>query len=165
MFNIKTTRILMIITSIMIIMGIFLMYQTMQASEDPNVTTVNIKNGSTETLEFTDLSLIPGSSSQYDIKLKGNGMTQTCEVVLDFVKKGGKGLEDVAYVKILFEDEVLYEELLATAFETEGITFSVDFSKNKNTDLQIIYYLPETAGNEIKNAEAVFELQISASNE
>ena len=40
-----------------------------------------------------------------------------------------------------------------------------DFRENKNTELKVIYYLPLDVGNEAKNAEAIFELQLTASNE
>jgi hypothetical protein len=158
------TRVLMALSGIIIVIGVILMYQTIQDSNDPDAITVYIKKGEIETIEFADLSLIPGDECQYHIKIKGT-ITKSCDVVLNFVKKGGHTLENFAYVRILYNDEVLYDDLLASAFESQGINILVDFSQKTNTDLRIVYYLPETVGNEIKNAEALFELQISASNE
>ena len=82
-----------------------------------------------------------------------------------FIKTGGERLEDFAYVKIISGEDVLYDGLLATAFEAQGLIFPVDFEKQINTNLQIVYYLPETTGNEAKNADVLFELHISASNQ
>ena len=158
------TRVLMALSSIIIVIGVILMYQTIQASDDPDVIVVYIKRGQTETIEFADLALVPGSQSDYEIKLKGTS-NREADVILKFVKKGGERLEDFAYVKIISGDEVLYDELLATAFKSDGVTLPVNFPQHSNTDLRIVYYLPETVGNEIKNAEALFELQITASNE
>ena len=73
-------------------------------------------------------------------------------------------LKHYARVKILANDEVLHDELLATAFENDNIVIPIDFRKDKNTELKIVYYLPLEVGNEAKNTEAVFELQLTASN-
>ena len=51
------------------------------------------------------------------------------------------------------------------AFEKEKIVLPVDFDEGENTELKIVYYLPLDVGNEAKNAEAVFELLLTASNE
>lgn len=158
------SRVLIVITAVMTIIGIILMFQTMQASEDPDVITVYVKEGTIETVEFADLALIPGASCQYGIKIKSE-TAKSCNVHMHLVAKEQKGLEKFAYVKILSGDTVLYEELLETAFSTEGVSFPVDFVSGKNVELTVEYYLPESVGNEAKNAEAVFELQISASNE
>ena len=158
------SRVLIVITAVMTIIGIILMFQTMQASEDPDVITVYVKEGTIEIVEFADLTLIPGASCKYGIKIKSE-ITKSCNVQMHLVAKEQKGLEKFAYVKILSGDTVLYEELLETAFSTEGVSFPVDFVSGKNVELTVEYYLPESVGNEAKNAEAVFELQISASNE
>ena len=39
------------------------------------------------------------------------------------------------------------------------------FGEDKNTEFQIVYYLPIDVGNEAKNAEALFGLMLTASNE
>jgi hypothetical protein len=68
-------------------------------------------------------------------------------------------------VKIISGDEVICDELLAKVFEDDDIVLPVDFAEDKNTELKIVYYLPVDIGNEAKNAEAVFELLLTASNE
>ena len=68
-------------------------------------------------------------------------------------------------MKIVANGEVISDELLADAFEKEKIVLPVDFDEGENTELKIVYYLPLDVGNEAKNAEAVFELLLTASNE
>ena len=68
-------------------------------------------------------------------------------------------------MKIVSNGETVYDELLATAFEDEILVLPVDFNEGINTELKIVYYLPLEVGNEAKNAEAVFEVLLTASNE
>ena len=157
-------RIIMILSSVMIVLGVLIMYQVSEASDDQEVITVHIQEGSIETVAFADLTLIPGASCEYAIRIKSD-TAESCEVVLDFVEKQEGNLGDFAYVRVISNQDVIYDDLLAKAFDAQGIVFSAEFDKRKNTDLTVIYYLPDTVGNEARNAEAVFELQIKASNE
>ena len=96
------------------------------------------------------------------IELKANSLLPK----LDFVDTDEeKTLKKYARVKIVADGEVISDELLADAFEKEKIVLPVDFDDKKNTELKIVYYLPLDVGNEAKNAEAVFELLLTASNE
>ena len=55
--------------------------------------------------------------------------------------------------------------MLATAFEGEGIDLHVDLTRAKHQELIITYYMPLEVGNEAQNAEAIFDLLITATNE
>ena len=157
------TRILIIISSIMTIVGLLLMYQTMEASKDQQVITVHIHEGEIETVAFADLTLVPGSSSQYIVKIKSD-TAENCELSLDFVRTAQSPLEEFAYVRIISDGEVVYDALLAEAFETK-LSLPVHFGLLHNTELTVEYYMPIEVGNEAKNAEAHFELHLTASNE
>ena len=157
-------RIVLVISSILIIIGILLMVQDMTSSDEVDEIEVRVNNNMAETLEFKDLALIPGESCEYTIKLKG-AATRQYILSLDFVEKGDQSLKDFAYVKMISGDEVIYDKLLADAFEDDDIAFDVDFSEYRNTELTIVYYLPMDVGNEAKNAEAIFNLEISAKYE
>ena len=107
------------------------------------------------------LAIIPGSSSEYDIEFNGDRSSQF-DVTLNFEEKEDKALKNFAYVKIVSGDEVLYDKLLADAFDDDTIIIPVDFEKNANTQLKIVYYLPIEVGNEAKNAGAKFDLLFTA---
>lgn len=157
-------RVMMILSSIMVIAGVAIMYHETTQPTEENVINVHIEEGSIETIEFAQLHLIPGAAADYLVKLHSE-YSQHCELTLDFAETQPGTLKDYAYVKIISGDKVLYDELLATAFEDEHLIFNVDFDKNHNTELIVEYYMPLEVGNEAKNAEAFFELHISAYNE
>ena len=87
------------------------------------------------------------------------------DLSLDFVEIGNKSLKNFAYVKIISNGDVVCDKLLATVFEDQDVVLPVDFNEGKNTEITIVYYLPIDVGNEAKNAEAAFELLLTASNE
>lgn len=157
-------RIMMIASSLLIIVGVGLMYHEVTHPSDEEVINVHIEEGSIETIEFAQLSLVPGATADYLVRIKSE-MAEHCELVMSFKETGESPLKNFAYVRIISGNNVLYDDLLATAFEEEQIVFNVDFDKNHNTELTVEYYMPIEIGNEAKNAEAFFELHISASNE
>ncbi len=137
----------------------------MLATEDErNNIVVNLSDDNTEIVEFEALTLVPGEQCEYRIKLKNKNANEY-DLSLDFVELEDKTLKNFARVKIVSKDEVLYDELLADAFEDENIVFPIDFEVFRNTELRVIYYLPIEVGNEAKNAEALFKLVLTASNE
>lgn len=125
-----------------------------------NSITIHVDIEETELVNFQHIGLIPGESCEYKIKFKGR---EDVVLNLDFIEKEEKGLKNFAYVRIVSEDKIIFEELLADAFESEEIVLPVSFYKDLNTELTIIYYLPAEVGNEAKNAEADFDLEIRAS--
>ncbi len=158
------TRVVLILSSVLIIVGVALTGWVLATSDDRNVIRVHIEQGETKSVEFENLCLVPGASCEYVIKLKGDN-AKKYDLSLDFVETEEKNLKNFAYVKIISNGEVVCDELLATVFENESIALPVDFTEQKNTELTIVYYLPAYVGNEAKNAEAVFELLLTASNE
>lgn len=157
-------RIILVISSILTIVGLSLMLQDMTSSDEVDEIEVRVDQNMVESLEFQDLALIPGESCEYTVKLKGTA-TKRYMLYLDFVENGDQSLKDFAYVKMISGDEVIYDKLLADAFADDDIAFEVDFSEYRNTALTIVYYMPMDVGNEAKNAEAFFNLEISAEYE
>lgn len=157
-------RIVLIAGSVLILVGVALMTWMLVTENDRNNIEVYLSDDKTHTIEFENLSLVPGESCEYSVKLKSDN-AKKYDLSLDFVETEDKTLKNFAYVKILSKDKVICDELLANAFKNENIVLPVDFEKDINTELTIVYYLPINVGNEAKNAEAVFELLIKASNE
>ena len=157
-------RFLLVASSVLTLIGVGLMWNSLATSDEANEITVEVQDGFMETVEFKDLMLVPGESCEYTIKLKGDAAEQY-ELTLDFVEIEEKTLKNFAYVKIISGDEVICDTLLADAFEDDSLVLPVDFTETRNTALTIIYYLPTDVGNEAKNAEALFELHLSAEYE
>lgn len=154
-------RIILIVGSALILIGVTLMGWMLANREEPNVIEVFLADDKTLTEKFEALSLVPGEQCEYTVKLRGKKDTQY-DLQLDFVETEEKTLKKFARVKILAEDQLLYDELLATAFEDEELAVTVDFGTKENTELTIVYYLPLDVGNEAKKAEAIFELLFTA---
>lgn len=148
--------------SVIIIVGVLLMANLLTTEEERNSINVHINESSEKTLEFKDLFLLPGESCEYTIKLNGERSKQY-DLSFDFIDvEEEKTLKDFARVRIEAGGDVICDELLADAFESENIVASIDFENEKNTEILIVYYLPIDVGNEAKNAEAVFELRLTA---
>ena len=158
-------RLVLIVGSILIIIGVTLMLWNLVIEKDPNVIEIHIKDlKKPYPIEFENLCLIPGEQCEYRISLKGD-RSNTCSINFDFVELEESKLKDFARVKIESKDGVLLDELLVDAFDNDNFEFPVDFSKKKNTELKVVYYLPLEVGNEAKKADAVFELIVTAINE
>ena len=161
----KLMRIILVVGSALIIVGVSLMGWLLATEDERGVIEVKLEEGETESLAFEDLTLIPGEECEYTVQLEKTSASKY-DLELDFVDTDEeKTLKKYARVKIVADGEVISDELLADAFEKEKIVLPVDFDDKKKTELKIVYYLPLDVGNEAKNAEAVFELLLTASNE
>ena len=160
----KLIKIILIVGSVLIIVGVSLMAWILATEDERGIIEVKLEDGETETLSFESLALIPGEEVEYTIQLEKFNASKY-DLELDFVETEEKTLKNYARVKIVADGEIVCDELLATAFENEKIVLPVDFEEDKNTELKIVYYLPIDVGNEAKNAEAIFELMLTASNE
>ncbi len=155
-------RTILVVESVLIIIGVILMCFMVKPAKTGNIIHIYLEDGKTQAVEFKDLSLIPGDSREYRIKLQGS-LADGYMVRLNFVEEEEKTLKNFAYVKIIAEGEVLCDQLLAEAFEDDSMVLPVNFREEEYTDLTIIYYLPVEVGNEAKNAEAIFSLQFTPS--
>ena len=160
----KLMRIILIGGSMLILVGVALMGWMYTNGDEKGEIVVKLEDGITELVEFEQLSLVPGEECEYTVKLKKKDQDKY-KLKLDFNETEEKTLKNFARVKILSNGERVYDELLATAFENDEIILPVDFAEEKNTELKIVYYLPLDVGNEAKNAEAIFELLLTANNE
>lgn len=160
-------RVALITLGVAILVSIALMAWRIATDGDDNVINVRLDDGKTEVVEFSDLCLIPGESCEYFIHFDV-GNIKKYDLTLDFVEteeNEKKTLKNFARIKIESGEQVICDELLASVIDGECITLPVDIKENQNTKIKISYYLPEDIGNEAQNAEAVFELHLTASNE
>ena len=159
----RIMQIALIIGSVLIIAGVVLVGWITSTQDERNVINVQLQEGETEKVEFENLGLIPGEECEYVLSLK-KGEKNEYDLKLKFVELEEKTLKQFARVKIIFNDEELYDELMADVFNGDDITVHVDFDGGNKTELKIVYYLPIDVGNEAKNAEAIFELLLTSEN-
>lgn len=170
--NKRLMQIGMIAVSVLLIGGAVLISWLMTTEEKRNVMQVNLETGESKTIQFESLRLIPGESCEYTITLSGE-RAKEYDVTLDFSETAGTAgtaennptLKDFARVTVLANGEIVCDELLAEAFEKEDITLRANFEQEKQMELTVRFYMPLEVGNEAKNAEALFELLITSSNE
>ena len=161
----KFLRMALIPMSTLIIVGVLLMMYVMAVTEDREIIKVDLSSNRDQKVVFETLALIPGQSCEYNVAFASKP-AKKYDIQLDFDENIEKTLKDFAYVRIeTSSGEVIVDDLLATVFEAEPIALCVDFEEEKNTELNIKYYLPLSVGNEAQGAEALFELNIIASNE
>ncbi len=158
------SRIMMLLVSVLLIGGAVLLIWLTTTEDERNVMKVNLNSEETKAIHFENLSLIPGESCEYSISMQGE-RAKSYDVRLNFAETEEKTLKNFARVTITVNEETVCDELLATAFEREDIGFSVEFEEEKTIDLKVTFYMPLDVGNEAKNAEALFDLLITASNE
>ena len=162
--KIKLMRIILLVTGALTLVAVLLTGRLMVAEEEQNVITIKMEDGEKQSYQFKSLCLLPGEECEYAIDLEKSALDKY-HLRLEFSEKGEGTLKNFVRMKILSGEETVYDELLASVLEGDGIVLEVDFSEGKNTDLAIVYYLPLAVGNEAKNAEAMFELLLTASNE
>lgn len=163
MNRIKIIRIVMVILSAMLLIGVGMTGWMLGTRDDREVVRIDL-DGQIDPIGFENLCLIPGESCSYTFRLKGD-VAKEYDVHLRFEETEEKTLKNFAFVRIETNGTVLCDELMATAFEGEGIELHVDLSQAKQQDLIITYYMPLEVGNEAQNAEAIFDLLITATNE
>ena len=153
-------RWILLVGSIMILIGVALMYWMLMTEEDRTVIDVDLE----VRRDFKELCLIPGEEVAYTIKLNNNKGSKY-DLHLDFVEEEDRALKKYARVKIESAGEVVYDELLADAFQAPDVIFPISFKESSNNEFTIVYYLPIDIGNEAENAMATFYLLITATNQ
>ena len=149
------------VLAVMILIGIALLIYTHFALDRDDVIRMDLEDEDGGTVQFEDLCLLPGESSEYTLLIT-NKLKNEFNTVIKFTEKEDGTLKNFAHVKIEKGDEVIYDELLSDAFSDDGITLPVKYGKKNSVKLKVTYYLPSEVGNEAENAEAVFELQVTA---
>ena len=141
------------------IMGYFVM------NPDRGSDTIEVDLGKGGNVDFEDLAMLPGESTEYKIKLKGE-IEAECNVTLEFKEKGDNNtLKDFVYVRVEYEGKVLCDKLLADVLDGKRIKFVGDFRDGRRDNIKITYYMPIEVENEAENAEANFSVHISVVNE
>ena len=157
-------RWILLIGSIMILIGVALMCWMLMTADERTVIKVDLDLDETQELYFKEFCLIPGEEVAYTIKLNSNKGSKY-DLHLDFVEEGDHTLKKYARLKIESAGEVVYDELLADAFQAPDVVFPISFKESSKNEFTIVYYLPIDIGNEAENAQAAFHLLITATNQ
>jgi hypothetical protein len=148
-----------VMLGIIIFEVIFAIRLYMRSNDDQSID-VKMEYGETEIVEFEKFGLIPGESTEYTLYLSTSDGS-TSHVTMEFSEQDDSPLGDFVRVKILVNDEELCDELLADLFGGNDVTISGDISSDE-FKVTLVYYMPEEVGNEAENAEAWFNVNITA---
>ena len=161
----KILSLLLIVTSVILVIAIvFLIYFYATRDTRENVIDVKLESGESSSLKFENLTLLPGESCEYELELS-HRVKADYDITLSFSDQDSElTLKSFVYAKVTAGDEVICDTLLSELFDGEALTFSRELSKDKAETVKILYYMPSEVGNEAKNAEAKFNLVISADN-
>lgn len=138
--------------------GIAVRYRTL----DQTVIEVDVRNGETQTIRFESLCLVPGEVCDYTLTL-GSHVTGGLIELAFRDQAPEKMLKAFAFVRIEYGDRVICDARLDSVF-TQG-ALQVELTGAEHGAVRISYYLPQDVGNEAQNAEADFELLVTAKNE
>lgn len=158
----KIINITLIVMSIIILIGIVLTVYFLTA--DKHVIKISIEPDETESVHFEKINIVPGDECEYTLLLSSE-YEYEYELTLRFEDLDPEQiLKDYAYVRMERDGEIICDELLSKAFEGEKLVLSVNFLERETNDIRVIYYMPADVGNEAQNAEANFNLYITATN-
>jgi len=155
--------IILVVISILIIVGVILMWWMLTHQGQRSLYNVQLDVGQTVTIPFKDVALVPGGEFEYVIRFD-QASSSEYDLTLDIVERESDGLEQYARIKLFADGELLGDELLKNIFEGGLFVIPVDFSEEDSMKLKIVYYLPEDIGNEAKNTKSVFDLVFTATS-
>lgn len=129
-----------------------------------DVVKVDLKEGEPAVIEFNELSLIPGQKIEYNLKV-AEEISGAFDLELAFNEISESPLKNYVYAKVEADGEQVCNLLLAELLD-ESKTFSL-YCENDGVgsyDIKITYYMMLDVGNEAMEAEANFDLTLTAKN-
>lgn len=157
MTKIGITRLLLAFLCVFILAGASIFVYVLTEIDNEKVIEVVLTENESVSTTFDELSLFPGESCEYTVKLSDGGL-EIVDITMDFNAIDDCLMKDFVFVKIESDGECVYEALLSDCLSSDPIT--VDYEKI-GKEFKIIYSMPESVGNEAQNTEAHFELLIT----
>lgn len=156
-------RVILIATAVLLLLGIILFIAVIFNDKDTSVIKVKLEKGENETIAFENLALLPGEQCEYNVELTV-GSAKKYDLTLDFNETREGELKKYACAKISVSGEVIFDDLFTKLFEKRSFSLPIDLSEQDSTRINLLYYLPETVGNEAQDTAADFTLVINAGN-
>ncbi len=152
-------RVGIVVIAVLIICGVILTLLLMNEKVRGKVLDIGL-DGEISPIEFGELKMVPGDSVEYKLAFTGRA-AQKYKVNLNFADAAPDGtLKHFVRVKILSGETEIYDRLLADAMDGKDLNLIVNFKKEENTELKLVYYMPLEVGNEAKLATSDFRLNI-----
>lgn len=157
-------NIMLIAVSIFALVGAGVTAYLLTQSEDSDIITLNVEDGTHETVGFENLCMIPGEESVYEFALAAE-IAGAYELTLDFSETKAGALAQYAYARIELGGETVAEKRLDALLDGDAILLSRALSEDEPLLLTLTYYIPEQVGNEAQAASIDFVLEITVRSE
>lgn len=160
----KWTAALLIALCVLMLLGVGLMiYSILNPLKGDTIIRVELEEGVGQIASFTDLAMVPGSEDRYRILLSSQ-YEDDYVVTFTFRETEDHGLKNYVYARIEYGDEVIADKLLRDVFEDKTYSLELPLYKDKDAEVKITYYIPESVGNEAERTSTDFDLVIVAAN-
>ncbi len=152
-------RCLLVLLSVSLLTGTALMTQMLYAPEGEYFFKVDLQFGEPQLVEFGDIAIIPGYHAEVDL-ITETDKNAPYDLTFSFVHTGQErnALHDNFYIKIEYNGKVYCDNALSELFELDELLVTIDLTEASTQSVKVIYYIPESVGNEIQGCDVDFEL-------
>ncbi len=112
-------------------------------------------------LEVELYDMYPGASKSYEIHLKAD-LGKTYNLALNFQKTKACTIAQFIDVQVKLGDELIDSAKLEEYLDGKKVSFPMDFDSQTMIDIEIIYSMDDSVGDEAQNTTADFNLILSA---
>lgn len=160
----RTLVTIMLVTLCVSLMGGVVVNLLVLKAIDEDVVKVTLKEGEPAVVEFDDLDLIPGDKIEYTLKV-ADQINGAFDLELAFNEIAESPLKNYVYAKVEADGEEICDVLLAELLK-ESKTFTLYCANDGigSYDIKITYYMMPDVGNEAQEADAKFDLTLTAKN-
>ncbi len=123
--------------------------------------TVVIGENTQTEMEVSLTGFYPGASKSYQIHMKAN-KGDKFKVTMDFEKTGEGSLAKFVDVEVIVDGEQADKAKLAEYLDGREISFSAEFEDTKTVEVEIVYSMATTVGDEAQNTAADFDIKLSS---
>ena len=158
----KSLQILLLGICVVSLIVVWLGYNWLSNPED--TFEIKLSKGYTQSLDLSDLNLVPGESKKYDIDLT-TIISGESELEFTFEEMDASPLAEFLYVEIKIGDEVLCDTRLDNLLDGHVVRYTADMQIGEPLNVDVRCYMPANVTNEAQNKTANIRLNITASNE
>ena len=147
---------------VFMLIGVWLGYNWLRNPDD--VFEIKLANGYTQSVDFGDMSLIPGESRKYELNLTTT-ISGERDIEFAFEKLSESALARFVYCEITIGDEVICDKRLDMLTDGRTFTYTTDIKMGAPLKVDVRYYMPSSVTNEAQGTTADIRLNITATNE
>ena len=146
----------------MILVGVALMIWMLLAEHNGETIKLHIDVDVPNKVAINDYVIVPGYENEQCVEVTADKPGEY-DLTFSFIEKGDPDnlLKDNLYILIEYDGVVYCDNKLSELYEG-GPAISVKLKRLRAQDIRVVYYIPESVGNEIKGHEVNFDLFITA---